>query len=151
MDILHRFEHWGDRHHPRWVDFVRIALGIFLCYKGIQFPGIASEVMQKMPNYLSSNYYFLSMLQYYVLFAHLLGGIFLIAGIFVRFACLIQIPILIGAIIFINTSINSWSPFSELAISIVVLLLLCYFLIIGNGRISVARYLRETEKKRTYN
>ena len=143
MDIFNRLEHWGDTHHPKWVDLVRIALGIFLCYKGIQFPGQASEVMNKMPSYLSSNYFFLSMLQYYVLFAHLLGGIFLIAGIYVRFACLIQIPILIGAIIFINTSINTWSPFSELSISIIVLLLLFYFLIVGNGRLSLGKYLNE--------
>jgi uncharacterized membrane protein YphA (DoxX/SURF4 family) len=143
-------EHWGDTHHPKWVDFVRIALGVFLCIKGIQFPGQASEALNKMPSYLSSNYFFLSMLQYYILFAHLLGGIFLIAGIFVRFACLIQIPILIGAIIFINTSINTWSPFSELSISILVLLLLFYFLLVGNGRLSLGKYLKESEK-RTYN
>ena len=147
MDFLHRVEHWGDPHHPRWVDIVRIALGVFLCIKGIQFPGQASAVMQKMPSFLSSDYFFLSMLQYYVLFAHLLGGIFLIGGVFVRFACLIQIPILIGAIIFINTSINSWSPFSELSISIVVLLLLFYFMIVGNGRLSLAKYLRETRRE----
>jgi len=147
MDFLHRVEHWGDTHHPRWVDIVRIALGVFLCIKGIQFPGQASAVMQKMPSFLSSDYFFLSMLQYYVLFAHLLGGIFLIGGVFVRFACLIQIPILIGAIIFINTSINSWSPFSELSISIVVLLLLFYFMIVGNGRLSLAKYLRETRRE----
>ncbi len=147
MALLNRVEHWGDTHHPIWVDFVRIALGVFLCIKGIQFPGQASVIMQKMPNFLSSDFFFLSMLQYYILFAHLLGGLFLIAGIFVRFACLIQIPILIGAIIFINTSINSWSPFSELSISIIVLLLLFYFTIVGNGRLSMAKYLREVKKE----
>ena len=147
MALLNRVEHWGDTHHPIWVDFVRIALGVFLCIKGIQFPGQASVVMQKMPNFLSSDFFFLSMLQYYILFAHLLGGIFLICGIFVRFACLIQIPILIGAIIFINTSINTWSPFSELSISIIVLLLLFYFTIVGNGRLSLAKYLREVKKE----
>jgi putative oxidoreductase len=146
MAFLNRVEHWGDTHHPRWVDFVRIALGLFLCYKGIQFPAQASVVMNKMPSFLSSDYFFLSMIQYYVLFAHLLGGIFLIAGVFVRFACLIQIPILIGAIIFVNTTISSWSPFSEWSISFIVLLLLFYFMIAGNGHLSLARYLRETER-----
>jgi len=102
--------------------------------------------MNKMPSFLSSDYFFLSMIQYYVLFAHLLGGIFLIAGVFVRFACLIQIPILIGAIIFVNTTISSWSPFSEWSISFIVLLLLFYFMIAGNGHLSLARYLRETER-----
>jgi uncharacterized membrane protein YphA (DoxX/SURF4 family) len=150
MDIFNRIEHWGDTHHPKWVDFVRIALGVFLCIKGIQFPGQASEVMQKMPNFLSADYFFLSMMQYYILFAHLLGGIFLAGGIFVRFACLIQIPILIGAIIFINNSVGSWSPFSELSISIIVLLLLIYFLIAGNGSMSLAKYLKEEKRGSIY-
>ena len=146
MDIFNRIEHWGDTHHPRWVDFIRIALGVFLCYKGIQFPAHASEIMQKMPSFLSSDYFFLSMMQYYVLFGHLLGGIFLAGGIFVRFACLIQIPILIGAIVFVNTSINSWSPFSEMWLPIIVLLLLLYFLVVGNGSMSLGKYLREEKR-----
>jgi uncharacterized membrane protein YphA (DoxX/SURF4 family) len=103
-----------------------------------------------MPNFLSADYFFLSMMQYYILFAHLLGGIFLAGGIFVRFACLIQIPILIGAIIFINTSVGSWSPFSELSISIIVLLLLIYFLIAGNGSMSLAKYLKEEKRGSIY-
>jgi len=37
MNYLQRLEYWGDRHHPRWMDIVRIALGIFLCYKGVDF------------------------------------------------------------------------------------------------------------------
>jgi len=146
MDLLHRIEHWGDRHHPKWVDIVRISLGLFLCYKGIQFPDHMSALLNKVPA-LSGHGFFIVMVGHYIVFAHLLGGILMMAGVLTRFACLIQIPILLGAIIFINSSGQLFHPFSELPISIIVLLLLVYFLIVGNGSFSLSKYLDEGEKK----
>lgn len=143
MNILHRLERWGDTHHPKWVDIVRIALGVFLIFKGIQFPQQMATVLSTMPNFMSGNYFLLNSLQYLILFAHLLGGAFLIFGIYVRFACLVQIPILIAAIIMILSTRDAWNPFSELPIALLVLALLCYFLVAGNGSLSVARYLED--------
>jgi len=147
MDILHRIEFWGDRHHPKWMDFVRIALGIFLCIKGIQFPQQMSHLLSKLPNDLSGNSFLIVMLGHYVLFGHLMGGVLLMAGVFTRFACLLQIPILLGAILFINSSGDLWKPYSELYLSILVLALLIYFLIVGNGPISLARFLVEDKEQ----
>ena len=71
---------------------------------------------------------------------------------FTRAACVIQIPILIGAIIFVNIGAtrDAFSPYSELFLSIIVLLLLVYFLIIGNGPLSVKvppeEHLKEHEE-----
>ncbi len=146
MDLLHRIEHWGERHHPKWVDIIRISLGLFLCYKGIQFPEHASLLINKIPNALSGNSFVLVMLTHYILFAHLLGGILMITGVLTRFACLIQLPILLGAIIFINSYRELWQPFSELYISIIVFLLLVYFLVAGNGSWSLARFLEEDKE-----
>jgi len=146
MDLLHRVEHWGERHHPKWVDIVRISLGLFLCYKGIQFPDHMSALLNKVP-VLSGNTFVIVMLGHYIVFAHLLGGILMMAGVLTRFACLIQIPILLGAVIFVNSSHELARPFYELPVSIVVLLLLVYFLIIGNGSFSLSKYLDEGEKK----
>ena len=66
---------------------------------------------------------------------------------FTRAACLIQMPILIGAIIFVNSSQDVLRPYSELFLSILILLLLIYFLIVGNGPLSVK--FPEEEKKRS--
>jgi putative oxidoreductase len=148
MDLLHRVEFWGDRHHPKWMDLIRIGLGLFLCVKGIQFPQQMSMLLSKMPNELSGNSFLLVLLSHYVLFGHLMGGILLMLGVFTRFACLIQIPILLGAIIFVNTSGDIWKPYSELYLSVLVLLLLFYFLIAGNGYFSCARFLVEDKKKK---
>jgi uncharacterized membrane protein YphA (DoxX/SURF4 family) len=139
MNLLEKFEIWGDRHHPKWLDIIRIALGIFLCYKGVDYLRNSSNLISLMKNTSPFSEFMIILLAHYVAFAHILGGLFLTIGMFTRAACLIQIPILIGAIVFVNINAtrDAFSPYSELFLSIIVLLLLIYFLIIGNGPLSV--------------
>lgn len=132
-NILQRFEHWGDAHHPKWVDILRIILGIFLFYKGIDFLQNMGKLMGLMENKVEFSSLMFIVLGHYVVFAHIVGGILLILGLFTRFACLLQLPILLVAVFFINTGGNMLQPYSELLLSIIVLLLLIYFLIAGNG------------------
>lgn len=133
MNTFERLEHWGDTHHPKWVDIVRIALGVFLCYKGIDFLRNMGVINDLISNHISYSAFAIVMLGHYIVFAHILGGIFLTLGAFTRFACLIQIPILLGAVIFVNFSHDVLRPYSGMLISILVLILLVYFLIAGNG------------------
>lgn len=147
MTLLQRIEHWGDRHHPAWVDIIRVALGVFLFYKGIDFLRNMSEVEGLVGTKLPFSSFVLVLVVHYVVFAHLLGGVFLALGTMTRLACLIQIPILLGAVIFINSSTGFWKPFSELGISVLVLILLIYFLVIGNGPWSVDKLMVEEKKK----
>ncbi len=136
MNYLKRIEYWGDHHHPKWVDIIRIALGLFLMWKGKEFVENMSVMLDLMSSKISFNSFTMVLLGHYIVFAHLLGGFLLVIGVLVRFACLIQIPILLGAIFFINSAENVFRPFSELYLTILVLLLLIYFLIAGNGVIS---------------
>ena len=137
MNLLQKIEIWGDRHHPKWLDIIRIALGLFLCYKGIDFLRNSSGLMGMMSLHSPFGSFALILLSHYVMFAHMLGGFLMVIGMFTRFACLIQIPILLGAIIFINFSGSVFRPYSELALSVLVLMLLIYFMIVGNGPIAV--------------
>ena len=89
------------------------------------------------------------MLSHFVVFAHILGGILLVLGLFTRFACIIQIPILLGAVIFINLASDVFKPYNELFLSVLVLLLLFYFLIVGNGPWAIK--LKDEEKRRVQN
>jgi len=145
MDILHRFEHWGDTHHPKGLDIIRIVLGIFLCYKGFDFLQNMSSITGPLSTKTSFGSFSVILLSHYVVFAHMLGGLLMVVGFLTRFACLIQIPIMIGAIIFINLASDVFKPYSELFLSILILLLLIYFLIVGNGPWAIK--LKE-EKKR---
>jgi uncharacterized membrane protein YphA (DoxX/SURF4 family) len=144
MDLLHRLEYWGERHHPRWMDIVRIALGVFLVYKGIDFLNNMGDLVTLMSIKSSFGDFSYILIGHLIVFAHIMGGIFIALGVLTRFACLLQIPILLGAVFLINMPGNIMKPYSELIISIVVLLLLIYFLIAGNGPLSVK--VEEPEK-----
>jgi putative oxidoreductase len=137
MNLLHRLEYWGERHHPRWMDIIRIALGVFLVYKGIDFLNNMSDLVGLMSNQTSFGSFTYLLAGHYVVFAHILGGILLVFGVLTRFACIIQIPVLLGAVFFVSTNKEMLRPYSELFLSIIVLLLLVYFLIAGNGPLSV--------------
>ncbi|HKO82224.1 MAG TPA: DoxX family protein [Chitinophagaceae bacterium] len=137
MDLLHRLQFWGDRHHPKWMDIIRIALGIFLVYKAIDFLNNMSDLITLMSKSTSFGSFTYILAGHYAVFAHLLGGILLIFGVLTRFACIIQIPVMLGAIFFVSTNQDMLRPYAELFLSIIVLLLLIYFLIAGNGPLSV--------------
>ena len=135
MDLLHRVEYWGDRHHPRWMDIVRIALGIFLIYKGIDFLQNMGDFVTLMSINTSFGDFSYIMIGHLIVFAHIMGGTCIALGVLTRFACIMQIPILLGAVFLINWRMAE--PYSELVISLIVLLLLVYFLVAGNGPVSV--------------
>jgi len=137
MNLIQRLEYWGDRHHPRWIDIVRIALGLFLCYKGIDFLYHMSDLTGMMASNKYPNSIWFILAGHYAVCAHIAGGACLALGVFTRMACLIQIPVLLGAIFFISTNEEMLRPYSELFLTILVLLLLIYFLIAGNGPWSV--------------
>ncbi len=149
MNLIEKFEYWGDRHHPKWLDLIRIALGIFLCYKGVDFLRNTSSLISLMKNTSPFSEFMIILIGHYVTFAHILGGLFLTIGMFTRAACLIQIPVLMGAIVFVNINAtkDAFSPYSELFLSIIILLLLIYFLIIGNGPLSVKMPPEEHQKE----
>ncbi|HEY4205397.1 MAG TPA: DoxX family protein [Puia sp.] len=134
MNLVQRVEHWGDTHHPQWLDIIRIALGAFLCYKGVEFLYNMGSMLNLIANKMAFGSFSSMLMSNYIAFAHILGGVLLIMGVLVRFACVLQIPILLGAIFFINLNPEMYRPLSELALSLGVLLLLCLFLVVGNGK-----------------
>lgn len=145
---MHRIEHWADAHHPVWVDFVRMALGIFLFIKGIMFIQDTEALQSIMRN---SQFQWVSLgMAHYVAFAHLVGGLLIAMGLITRVAILFQIPILLGAVFFINPQRGFYSENAELWSSIIVLLLLVFFLIWGSGRLSVDHLIRRPENDVLY-
>jgi uncharacterized membrane protein YphA (DoxX/SURF4 family) len=146
MNILQRFEYWGDRHHPKWIDIVRIGLGVFLVYKGVDFLKNMSDLITLMSGKISFGDFTYVLAGHYAVFAHILGGILMIFGVLTRLACLIQIPVLLGAVFFVSTNNDMLRPYDELLLTILVLLLLIYFLIAGNGPWSVE--ITEEKKRR---
>jgi len=85
-------------------------------------------------------FWLLMLLVYYVTFVHMVGGTLIALGIMTRFSAVMQIPVVFGAVFFINFF---QSPFNtDLASSVVALILLVLFAIIGSGRWSIECYLK---------
>ena len=145
MSYFDRVEIWGNTHHPKWVDYIRILLGLFLCYKAIMFLVDISAMVSLMQYFDKGSGAFLTVfLGQFVTIITLLSGIFLIFGIHTRLICLIQIPILIGAIIILNRT--GAARTGELLITILTLIMLVCFLVMGNGPLSYSRMFKEEDK-----
>ena len=148
MNIIQRLEKWGDTHHSKWLDIIRIVLGIFLFLKGIEFINNMDRLADLMSQSAFLGTISLGILAHYVVFAHLVGGILIAFGLITRVACLVQIPVLLGAVIFIHSSGGILKPHEELWMSVLVLVLLIFFLIEGSGPISVDAWMAKHPEKK---
>ena len=141
MNVINRIEKWGDSHHPRFLDIIRIFLGIFLLLKGLGFmenTAILKSIIETRAD-ITVAPWLLMALVYYVTFVHMVGGTLIALGILTRFSAIMQIPVVFGAVFFIDIL---QSPFNtDLASAIVALVLLVLFAIIGSGRWSLECYL----------
>lgn len=144
MSLVRNIETWSTTHHPKWLVFLRVILGLSLFAKGISFLGNDILLHQIMEKTFLSNYIWLPQ---FITWAHLLGGFLIIVGLFTRVACLIQIPILLGAVIFVNSRSIVISSSAESLLSIIVLFLLIVFFIEGGGYISLDRHFNFNNAK----
>ncbi|EDM35657.1 DoxX subfamily, putative [Pedobacter sp. BAL39] len=149
MTVIQRIEHWGDLHHAKWLDVIRIFLGLLIFSKGI---AIVSNTQALQDLLLDNNVFgfsgmMASLAVHIVGFVHLAGGILITIGLVTRFAVVIQIPILICAVFFVNVSQGFSTLNSELWLSVIVLLLLVLFWIVGSGPFSVDEQMRRKPQR----
>lgn len=140
MGYLQQINNWSSKHHPKWLVVLRAGLGICLFVKGLQF--IQNTTLLEGLISKSSITQNVSWLSTLIPWMHLLGGVMIIIGLFTRLAALLQIPILLGAVIFINSPHGVFAAESDLLFSIIVLLLLLFFLVEGGGPFSLDNGLR---------
>ncbi|MDB5118452.1 MAG: DoxX family protein [Mucilaginibacter sp.] len=145
MKFIKRIENWGDTHHPKILDLVRIVLGIFLVMKGLEFmhniPFLRDLLLQNTSVNLSP--FMIAIILRYVTYVHMVGGTLIFLGLFTRLSSLMQLPIILGAVFYVNIL----NPFvsSELWLSIIVLTLLLLFTIIGSGPLSLDNLLTDKQ------
>jgi putative oxidoreductase len=139
-----------------WIHYLRILLGGFIVYKGLLFTrgtdvlynsitillgtlnplSTGSEIVNiSMFSELSMilNNIIIIFLLTYIILTHLIGGLLLIIGLYTRWVCLAQIPILLGAILFVNLPQYSLYPTTnlELGTTIIALFGLIFFFSMG--------------------
>jgi putative oxidoreductase len=147
MNFIHSIEKWGEAHHPKWLDFIRVLLGIFLFLKGVEFINNMDPLINLMSKSQFLGSLSLGILAHYIVLMHLVGGGLIAAGLLTRLACIVQIPILIGAVFLVNSSAGILAPYSAVWVSVLALLLLIYFLISGSGPLSVDEWMRRQPGK----
>ncbi|MBD0350625.1 MAG: DoxX family protein [Flavisolibacter sp.] len=127
---------------PAWLTFLRVALGIILIWKGINFirdtSALKALIEQTGVGLFTQNAGALALV---VTILTLLCGFFITAGLFTRIASVVQIPIILVAIVFVIMKNIERNGF-ELVLTVVVLLLLVLFALKGSGALSADEYFR---------
>lgn len=128
---MSKFFNYFDERKTLAYPFIRIFLGLALFIRGFLFMIEPSTVTRIAGN--EQNFYLFA----YVVIGHLLGGFLLAIGYFTRFAALIQIPILLGAVFVIHMKQGLLSSGQSLELSVLVLFLLITFFLFGAGSLSI--------------
>ena len=137
MGTIKTLNKWANAHTYYPLDLLRIAFGAFLFIKGINFMANTAQLLEVVKPLQSVTGEMIAL--HYVAPAHFIGGILIAFGLLTRWACIANLPILIGAVL-INFA-GEMVP-SNLVLSIVALLLCIFFMLYGSGKHSVDKYLK---------
>ncbi len=126
---------WTDAHHPKWLDVLRMLLGVILFVKGLTFI-VDKELTLRILH--DNNFEFIPLLiVHYVIIFQMAHSVLITVGLVTRYASAAQIPIVLGAIVLIATD-SSFHPLgSDLWLAVLLLFLLVFFFIYGAGPLSV--------------
>lgn len=141
---MNRIEHWGDTHHPAWLDAVRIGLGVLLFVKGVSFISDTTK-LSELVSELDIRLWTVAAV-HYVAFAHIFGGFLIALGCLTRLSALIQIPILLTAVFVVNMRTGFSYLNSELWLSLIVLFLVILFSVIGSGKFSMDEWMKNHDR-----
>ena len=137
MGRIKTWNKWANAHTYYGLDLLRVALGVFLIVKGISFmsePAQMTEVMKPFEGVPGS---WLTM--HYVVAAHFVGGFLIIIGLLTRWAALLQLPLLFGAVL---VNFLGEMNLTNLLLATVVLAACIFFFFYGSGKHSVDYYLK---------
>ena len=97
------------------IEFLRMFLGGLLFLKGYFFIENISEIYGLIEENMEYSSFIVA---HYVAIAHLVGGLMLAFGLFTRLASLVQLPVLIGAVFFIDSQGSMLATSSQLEYSL---------------------------------
>jgi putative oxidoreductase len=116
-------------------DSVRIFLGFALVVKGFaylfQHAALTEIMVQSGVPFASRG------LAEAISLVHITGGLMMTFGVFTRLGAAIQIPNLIGAVLFVHLKEGLFTEGQTLEFTVLVLFLLCLIAVVGAGRLSI--------------
>lgn len=143
MAALSHIRHWGDRHHPAFLNVLRIALGLFLLYRGVAYMQNQAYLnwILETQAHVRLNPPVIHFVMAYVTYVQMTGGLLIALGLLTRTASVLQLPIVAGAIFFINVFKSPVN--TELWYSVFALVLLLLFTVLGSGPFSLNAFLEK--------
>jgi uncharacterized membrane protein YphA (DoxX/SURF4 family) len=142
MNIPGRISAWDDK-YPFLFVILRVMLGLILTIRGIFFLTSIQPLFHLIKGSSLNELNMNMSLALFVCWVHLLGGTFIILGFLTKISAWAQIPILLGAIFFINLNSSLPHSDSELLLSVFVLILSAWFALAGGGKISMDDYAKK--------
>ena len=121
------------------LDLIRIYLGVGLLVRGAMFisqPEVLLDFLKRTHSWLLP-----LALSQYVVAAHLCGGILLALGLGTRLAAAVQIPPLLGAVLFVHLHDGLLTGGQSLEFAALVLAMLSAFTVFGAGRVSLDSWI----------
>ncbi|OIQ38394.1 MAG: DoxX family membrane protein [Bacteroidetes bacterium MedPE-SWsnd-G1] len=134
MKLIKKLNKWANSHAYYPIDILRIALGVFLIYKGVFFfrnPSFLVELLNEMQ---FDSFSALMWSVHYVGMFHFVGGLMLVFGLLTRLSLIVQLPIFIGAV-----TLNFFGTIhpQNLLESSLVFLVSIFFILYGSGKHSM--------------
>lgn len=121
------------------LDLIRIYLGVGLMVRGAMFISRHDVLVDFLQR---TNTWFVPLAAaQYVVAAHLCGGILLALGLGTRLAAAVQIPPLLGAVLFVHIGEGLLTAGQSLEFAALVLAMLTAFSVFGAGRLSLDAWL----------
>ena len=137
MGTIKTWNKWANAHTYYPLDLLRVALGVFLFLKGIDFMSNhlqMAEVMKPFQNMPGG-----MLIMHYIAPAHFVGGFLIVIGLLTRWAVVVQFPILIGAIL---VNFLGEMNTANLILATIILLVCVFFMFYGSGKHSADYYLK---------
>lgn len=129
MKIINKLNKWANSHAYYPIDILRVALGVFLIFKGLYFFQNSSVLIGLLSGFDEFSAWMWSI--HYIAMFHFVGGIMIVFGLLTRLALIVQLPIFFGAVI---VNFMGAMDVQNLIQASVVLILSIFFTLYGSGK-----------------
>ncbi len=142
MELLDDLKRWLDGHRHLAMDLVRIYLGIGLMVMGVEFILERQALVGSLS--ASSISWSAGALAHLVILVHLGAGLMLTLGLYTRLAAAAFVPLVIGALLFVQGPASWVAVHTDFKFSLLILALLLALTVRGSGPLSVDHLLEES-------
>ena len=126
---------WLEARRHLCFEVLRIYLGVGLFIKGVLFASDPNSLSGWVRDgWLDAS---IAMLAHYIVLSHLVGGLMLAAGLLTRVAAAVNVPILLGAVLFVHQKDGLFTRTQGLEFTLFVLFTLVLMVWHGSGKWSL--------------